>query len=248
MIVDNHCASSPASEPARLDPRSESRVDHIFETLGSEIVSGAIRPGEKLPEEALARRFGTSRAPLREALRRLEERRLVTRIPNVGARVRSFTPDDFRELYQVRSVLEGLAARLAAESGEGPALAALRRAYQAHVSAVDAGGENLRERDLDFHHSLAQASGNRMLTAMLCRDFYSFFAICRRQFARVPGRDQRAVIEHRRVVEAIEDGDGELAELQMRRHVLNARRNFEVALAARSAPAAAASDPAPETR
>jgi DNA-binding FadR family transcriptional regulator len=148
---------------------------------------------------------------------------------------------------QVGSVLEGLAARLAAESGECRALTALRGAYQAHVMAVDAGSDHLRERDLEFHHSLAQASGNRMLTAMLCRDFYSFFAICRRQFARVPGRDQRAVVEHRRVVEAIEDGDGELAELQMRRHVLNARRNFEVALAARSTPAAALSDPAPET-
>jgi DNA-binding GntR family transcriptional regulator len=245
MIVDNDLLLSD-SLPEGQDPRAESRVDHIFEILGDEIVSGAIRPGEKLPEEQLARRFGTSRAPLREALRRLEERRLVTRIPNVGVRVRSFTPGDFCELYQVRSVLEGLAARLAAERGERGALTSLRRDYQAHLAAVESGNEHPRQRDLDFHHSLALASGNQMLIALLCRDFYSFFAICRRQFVRVPGRDQRAVVEHRRVLEAIEDGDGELAELQMRRHVLNAKRNFEVAMAVRAGAGAVRVEPVPE--
>jgi DNA-binding GntR family transcriptional regulator len=226
QIVDNENLDHAVDSGAPF----ESRVDLIFDTLGDEIVSGQIPPGEKLPEEALARRFGTSRGPLREALRRLEERRLITRIANVGARVRRFTADDFRELYDVRSALEGLAARLAAERSDRASLAALRCAYQAHVDAVEADTEHVRQQDLDFHHALAKASGNAMLIGLLCSDFYAFLAICRRQFVRVPGRDRRALIEHSRVLDAIEDGDGELAELLIRRHILHAKRNFELAL------------------
>ncbi|MEM7284403.1 MAG: GntR family transcriptional regulator, partial [Pseudomonadota bacterium] len=88
--------------------------EHVFETLQNAIVTGKLVPGEKIKEPELAKRFGTSRGPLRDALRRLEARRLVTNTPNAGARVVSLSLKQLVELYQVREALEGMTCRLAA--------------------------------------------------------------------------------------------------------------------------------------
>ncbi|MEM9057606.1 MAG: GntR family transcriptional regulator, partial [Pseudomonadota bacterium] len=87
----------------------------LVESLQTAIVEGAFKPGEKLREPDLARTYGTSRGPIRDALRRLESRRLVTNTPNAGARVTSLSAARLIELYQVREALEGMTARLAAE-------------------------------------------------------------------------------------------------------------------------------------
>jgi len=97
-----------------------------------DIVTGAIGQGQKLNEPELARIHGISRGPLREAMGRLEAMRLITRVPNVGARVVQLSYDVLLEIYQIRESLEGLAARLAAETMTGEEKLSLRALLTSH--------------------------------------------------------------------------------------------------------------------
>src|SRR5260221_8086103 len=92
-----------------------SLVDRIVERLEQAIMNGGLAPGSKLSEQALARRFGVSRGPLREAIRRLEGRKLIERKPNIGARVATLSEKKLLDIFGVPEALEGLACRLAAE-------------------------------------------------------------------------------------------------------------------------------------
>ncbi|WP_243209522.1 GntR family transcriptional regulator, partial [Pseudomonas aeruginosa] len=93
----------------------ETLSEHVFRKIQSAIVSGEIAPGSKISEPELARTYGISRGPLREAIHRLEGLRLLVRVPHVGARVVSLSHAELIELYEIRESLEGMACRLAAE-------------------------------------------------------------------------------------------------------------------------------------
>ena len=105
-------------DPSRAAPTADQSgqplVDTLFERLSEAIVTGELAPGSKLSEPRLAARYGVSRAPLREAIRRLEERKLVQRTPRQGVRVVVPSLATAVELFKIREVLEGLAAREAA--------------------------------------------------------------------------------------------------------------------------------------
>ncbi|MDB6002288.1 MAG: GntR family transcriptional regulator, partial [Rhizobacter sp.] len=102
------------------------RVSWLVDILGEEIVSGELKPGQKLSEPRIAQRLGVSRPPLREAFRRLEGRLLVVRTKNQGARVASLGAVVFLQLFHVREGLEGVAARLAATHIDAQGLQTLR--------------------------------------------------------------------------------------------------------------------------
>ncbi len=133
-------------------------------------MSGRLAAGERLPEEAIAKRYGVSRVPVREALRRLESEGFVTLTEFQGARVSESSWRDSIELMQVRRGLEVLAARLAADARGGEQAAALRE-------IVDRGTEAAREHRLaelatlraEFHKLVAKASGNRELEDLIER-------------------------------------------------------------------------------
>jgi DNA-binding GntR family transcriptional regulator len=93
------------------DDGFDSASERLLALIGAGIISGDLAPGEKLTEIGLSKRYGVSRAPLREALLRLEERQLIERMPFSGTRVASPSLRTLGELYEVRAVLEGLAAR-----------------------------------------------------------------------------------------------------------------------------------------
>lgn len=205
------------------------RVDWLVRVIGNEIVTGALKAGEKISEPRLSRQFGISRGPLREAIRRLEERQLVVRTPNFGARVASFTTEDFVGVFHVREGLEGIAARLAAARITDPELTVLEELCARHARTLP-DSEKAREVDLEFHFRVAQASGSPVLTNMLCDDFYAIFKICRRQARRYPGRAEKALHQHLALLEALTEHDPEHAEYIARRHVRDARRAFEKVL------------------
>src|SRR5262249_47640047 len=118
----------------------DSASDRLFSLIRSGIISGDLAPGEKLTEASLAKRYGVSRAPLREALLRLEERQLIERVPFSGMRVASPSLRMLRELYEVRAVLEGLAARRAAALATPRDIAELRAAVADRAREIrDAG-------------------------------------------------------------------------------------------------------------
>jgi DNA-binding GntR family transcriptional regulator len=133
----------------------ESLVDRIVERLERAIMNGDLAPGTKLSEQALAKRFGVSRGPLREAIRRLEGRKLIERKPNIGPQIATLSEKKLLDIFDVREALEGLACRLAAERMTDEELADLQRLIEDHGRRGDvrAGASYYQEpqaRDLHF--------------------------------------------------------------------------------------------------
>ena len=209
-------------------PGARTLAERVFQELQQAIVRGELAPGSKITEPGLSRTYGISRGPLREAMRRLEVHRLIERVPHVGARVVKLSMQELLELFDVREALESMAARLAASNMTAEEIAGLREVLAVHEQQADLRkGEAYyqREGDLDFHYRIVQGSHNRMLVTMLCDDLYYLVRLYRTQFSASGSRPQRAFQEHHRIVDAIEAGDGELAELLMRRHVSASRAN-----------------------
>lgn len=219
-------------QPAMLSVAvdGDTLAEQVFRRIQAAIVQGEIAPGSKISEPELARTYGISRGPLREAIHRLEGQRLVIRVPHAGARVVSLGVRELVELYQIRESLEGMACRLAAQRITRAEVDELRRVLDAHErdEAFQAGrGYYQQEGDYDFHYRIIQASGNATLVQLLCNDLYQLVRMYRIQFSSTPNRPQQAFQEHQRILEALADGDGELAELLMRRHIAASRRNVE---------------------
>ncbi|MDR5893870.1 MULTISPECIES: GntR family transcriptional regulator [Halomonas] len=209
-------------------PEVRTLAERVFQQLQDAIVRGELAPGSKITEPGLSRTYGISRGPLREAMRRLEAHRLIERVPHVGARVVKLSMQELLELFDVREALESMAARLAAKHMTAEEIAGLRKLLAMHEGQADLRkGEAYfqREGDLDFHYRIVQGSHNRMLVNMLCDDLYYLVRLYRTQFSASGSRPQRAFVEHHRIVDAIEAGDAELAELLMRRHVSASRAN-----------------------
>ncbi len=205
-------------------------ADRVFTRLQDEIVRGEIPPGSKVSETELAGRYGVSRGPLREAIRRLESRKLLEREVHVGTRVASLSFEDLIEIYYVREALEGQAARLAAERMTDQEVAGLHQVLAQHEQQQDIREDTAyfqREGDLDFHYRIIQGSHNRTLIRMLIGELYHLVRMYRYQFSTTANRPQKALHEHRRIIEAIEARDAEMAELLMRRHIGRARENIE---------------------
>lgn len=216
--------------PAEAAAEGETLSDHAFRQLQSAIVRGDIAPGSKISEPELARAYGISRGPLREALHRLEGQKLLVRVPHVGARVVALSLQELSELYEIREALEGTACRLAAERMAPSEVAELRRVLQAHErdEAFQAGrGYYQQEGDYDFHYRIVQGSGNQMLFRLLCDELYQLARMYRIQYSASPRRPRQAFAEHHRILDAIAERDGELAEILMRRHIRASRLNIE---------------------
>ncbi len=208
----------------------ETLSEQVFRSIQAAIVRGEIAPGSKISEPELARVYGISRGPLREAIHRLEGQRLLVRVPHVGARVVSLGQSQLIELYEIRESLEGMACRLAAERMTQTDVDELRRVLEAHErdEAFQAGrGYYQQEGDFDFHYRIIQGSGNQTLVKLLCDELYQLVRMYRIQFSSTPNRPRQAFSEHHRILDAIAERDGELAELLMRRHIAASRRNAE---------------------
>ena len=202
-------------------------ADQTLQTIQSQIVGGELKPGSKLNEGELAAAHGISRGPLREAIRRLEARRLVEIVPNAGARVVCLSHAQLLAVYETREALEGMACRLAAQRIDATEVASLHALLDDHAQTLPnaRSGQYLQEEgDFDFHYRVARASGNQILASMLCDDLYHLVRMYRRRTPAGAGRGREALDEHRRIVNALGAGDAELAEMLMRRHVSAARR------------------------
>jgi len=213
----------------------QSLADALFDRLSEAIVTGQFEAGAKLSEPRLAARFGVSRGPLREAMRRLEERRLVVRSPRQGVRVVTPSREAAMELFKIREVLEGLAAREAAAHATREEVEGLRQMLARHRQALEQPDAMIywqATANADFHFFIARISRSSQLFDLLCNEYYTLFRLYRMQNRIMPGRVLQALREHERIVDAIADGDGELAEILMRRHVAASRLGLETSAAA----------------
>ena len=218
-----------AANPNLQTPNS-TLAEQVLHAIQAAIVDGDLAPGSKLKEPDLARAYGTSRGPLREAIRQLEARGLVQLTPHAGARVTDLSVKQLLDIYELREALEGMACRLAADRLTPTEIAEMRQLLERHSAAVEDknGREYFRqEGDLDFHFRIAQASGNEVIAKVLCEDLYHLMRMYRYKFSLVPDRPVAALKEHWRIMDALADGDGELAELLMRRHIRAVRQNIQ---------------------
>jgi DNA-binding GntR family transcriptional regulator len=218
--------------------QAQSLVDVVAERIEAAIISGALEPGSRLSEQALATSLGVSRGPLREAIRRLEGRKLLQRTPNIGVHVAALSLKDLHEILQIRESLEGLACAEAAKNmtdAEIAALADLLEKHEGQKSVQEGKGYYQESKDFDFHFRIVSGSRNARLAEMLTGDLYYLLRIYRYKSSTQPGRAKKALQEHKDIVAAITRRDAAAAEQAMRLHLRNARLIVEEQLDAEKA-------------
>lgn len=213
-----------SSHPAHL------LTDNLFDQLQDAIIRGDLPQGSKISEPGLARQYQVSRGPLREALSRLEEKGLVERIPNVGARVITLTLQEVIDIYRIREALGAMACALAAHNMTGDEITALRQLLDEHERSIhqnDGLSYYQQQGEFDFHYRILIGSRNSKVLDVLDGGLYQLIRMYRYQFSSDSSRPWQALKEHRRIVDAIEERDDELAALLMRRHIQTARQRIE---------------------
>ncbi len=215
-------------------PKQGTLADKAAQHLAHSIVTGELAQGQKLNEAELAERYGMGRGPLREALRHLEGMRLVTRIPNAGARVVVLDRKTLADLYAVREALEGMACRIAATQMSDEEITQLSKLLDRHEAQIKKQGGKVyaqKEGDLDFHYQIVRGSRNQMLMNMLGSEQYQLLRMCRHRTSRNAQRTGPALQQHRQIVAALALRDGELAEMLMRRHIQGAWQSIDEMIA-----------------
>jgi DNA-binding GntR family transcriptional regulator len=192
------------------------------ELIREAIVDGRLSPGERLKEEELARELGISRTPVREALLILQAEGLVDAAPNRGALVRSHDADDLEDLYQLRALLEGYAARRAAANISETAVAGLRESCERFENLIEGDVQGLVKENLFFHNVILDAARSRRV-AELVRKVIELPLVYRSYIWYSVDQRRISAHYHRQITRALEMRDGERAELVMKEHVYEAR-------------------------
>jgi len=211
--------------PIKLDNYKPLR-DLVFEHLREAIVSGRLKPGERLMEVQLAEEMGVSRTPVREAIRKLELEGLVVMITRRGAYVSNLSIRDVTETFEIRAALESLAAGLAAERITPEGLEQLERILVRIGECMDDSNvDRLVELDEEFHSILFAASRNQRLTQIVSnlREQINRF---RKTSLSTPGRFRAVFEEHKRIAEAISQGNSSLAQSLAKEHMENAEMSI----------------------
>ncbi len=218
MPSDPRISGKPSpGVPAPASPRTRSEILRL--QLADEIVSGALEPGTPLDEQELARRFGVSRTPVREALRQLSASGLVNVRPHRGAVVALPTPNELDDMFRAMAELEALCASLAARHmtlTERRELEVIHDRLRVLMQGGDPAGYH--EVNLAFHGAIYAGAHNKYLAdfTLLTRSRVAPF---RRAQFRAAGRLARSYAEHDLVVKAILRGDHQGAAEAMRAHI-----------------------------
>ncbi|MFC5067401.1 GntR family transcriptional regulator [Flaviflagellibacter deserti] len=209
------------------DERPKTRAELIKEELADAIARGAIAPGVALDEVGLARRFGVSRTPIREAIRQLEAIGFAEARPRRGAVVAHFTQDRLNEMFAVMAELEALCSHWSALSMPAAEKAALRSLHEDCGAMAQSGQlDGYMELNFAFHEAIYRGSQNSYLAELTLGVRQRLAPFRRAQFLGFD-RLKLSVIEHGRVVEAIERGDGPGAAEEMRRHLRIVRESVD---------------------
>lgn len=198
----------------------------VFHKLREDILSGKYEEHEELKEVAIGEELGVSRTPVREAFRQLELEGLIQIIPNKGAYVTGITEKDVKDIYMIRSMLEGLCARLACEHITKEQLEELEEnVYLAKFHADKGHLEQLAQLDNRFHEVLYEACDSKMLEHQL-KDFHQYVWRVRKKTLSSANRGPKSNEEHEEILEAIKAGDAGLAEQLANKHMINAYENM----------------------
>jgi DNA-binding GntR family transcriptional regulator len=205
-------------------------ADEIAFRLEAAIIAQELPPGTRLRQEELCHRFGVSRTPIREALRKLQAQRLVVMVPNKGATVRLPTRNEIEEVYDLRAELEGFAVELACQRAQAStdaelarAVAAVRRRRGAPGKAIITDSRfNIEVSGAirSFHRIIHETAGNDRLIAVL-RDLESSFPgnFCSHEMARPTESKQLHIDDHNSIREAVRNRDAVAARALMKEHL-----------------------------
>lgn len=213
--------------PGAGDEEPKNAADRVYGAVRAGILGGTYEFGARLGEVELADTFGVSRTPVREALRRLDSEGLIETLPNRGARVRSWSGHELDDIFDLRALLEGHAAGLAAGRAGRDDIAMLH-ALCDEMDRVSRGG---RAYDLDrladvngrLHQQILELSGNALLP-QLVRSITQLPMVVSTFGHYSADQLQRSMRQHRELVEALAAHDSQWADSVMRSHVLSARR------------------------
>lgn len=195
------------------------QTDTIYKLLKEEILQNRLTPNERLTELQLAERFGSSRTPVREALRRLSEEGWIILRPHRGYSVRSYTVKEIEDIYEIRNALERLAVRLVIERGDNKILEPLIDRWENMTPGESSGtGVEMLEADEEFHYSLAVASGNGQLPSQLQR-INEQIRIVRRIEYTLRDLAEHTIQNHRRILALIMAGDTAGAKQAIDEHI-----------------------------
>ena len=205
----------------KFDLGAGKAADAVYAVLRDGIVSGALRAGERLNEQPLAERFGVSRTPVRESLQRLEADQLVRRVPYRGVVVCGVNSQQITEFYMLRVVVDGIAARLAAQKRTPVDVANLRwinsrmwEAARADVAEID----KITEININFHEAIGKIADNPLLLDFI-EQIHSWVRRADHNPFSISGRPESGASEHDHIIDAIEAGDADLAESLTRAHM-----------------------------
>lgn len=213
----------------------EEYADHslrgrVFEKLREDILSGVYKEREELREVSIGAELGVSRTPVREALRQLELEGLVKIIPNKGAYVTGITQADVRDIYMIRSMLEGLCVRWATEHITEEQVTELEEILllsEFHLKKEAECAEQVSVLDGRFHRVLYKASDSRVMEHVLT-DFHKYVKMARRMSVGSKSRAAKSVREHKEILEAIKRKDADMAEMLANRHIMNVMANLHI--------------------
>ncbi|MFJ8953839.1 GntR family transcriptional regulator [Streptomyces sp. NPDC102381] len=207
-------------------------ADRAYEELKGAVLANRLRPGDALSVPALAAQLSISRSPVREAVQRLIHDGLATHVPHKGAVVATVDVEDVRQLYVVREVMEGLAARLATERLDASRVAELRDLLERHEREVGTGVDERShiEMDMAYHRMIREVADNPHLTAAL-DTIQGRAHLALHQLWRGQEAPRLAVAEHRRIFEAMTSGDPDAADLAARDHIRKLRIRLSQAVA-----------------
>jgi len=193
--------------------------DQAYRAIKEAILSFQFKPGDPLVESDLAAQLGISKTPVRDALFELEKEGLVSKVLFKGTYVSDVTPEDVKQIFEIRAVLEGLAARLAAAFWSSQDTAAARSLVdQQEVAAREGNNTQSSQMNKQFHELVINRANNRLLTSML-RNLDDHLRRYRILSSYQKGRLEKSVEEHQRVIQALDEKDAAGAETLMRAHL-----------------------------
>jgi DNA-binding GntR family transcriptional regulator len=198
----------------------------VFHTLSDDILNGKYDDYEELREVAISEELNVSRTPVREAFRQLELEGLIQIVPNKGAYVTGITEKDVKDIYMIRSLLEGLCARWATYNITQDQMEEMEEnVYLAEFHAAKGHLDQLAVLDNRFHEILYEACDSKMLEHQL-KDFHQYVLRVRRKTLSNVNRGPKSNEEHKQIMEAIKAKDADLAEQLANRHMINAYENM----------------------
>ena len=198
----------------------------VFHKIREDILSGKYKDNEELKEVAIADELGVSRTPVREAFRQLELEGLIQIIPNKGAYVTGISIKDVKDIYLIRSLLEGLCARWATENITKEQLEEMEEnVYLTEFHAGKGHNDQIAELDNRFHEIMYEACNSKMLEQQL-RAFHDYVLRVRKKTLSQNKRGTQSNREHKLILEAIKEGNPEKAEQVANKHVMSAYENM----------------------